>query len=135
MLSTLPVSLLLTITNCIPPLLHPHFISFHFPPPQFRSNPPLIPMYQPINPLQCLRASRHKPRTQRKQPNPPHSIQMRKDWIRIEAVAGMTRLDPEPVSECYSCGEEECMEGADGPGWGVEDIVHRQKEGGEEVES
>lgn len=47
----------------------------------------------------------------------------------------MTRLDPEPVSERYNCGEEKCVDGADGPGWGVEDIVHRQKEGGEEVES
>lgn len=60
---------------------------------------------------------------------------MRKDRIRIEAVAGMTRFDPEPVSERYSCGEEECVEGADCPGWGVEDIVRWQKEGGEEVES
>lgn len=92
-------------------------------------------MQQPINPLQCFRTSRHKPRTQRKQRNPPHSIQMLKDRIRIEAIAGMTRLDPEPVSGRYSCGEEKCVDGADGPGWGVEDIVHRQKEGGEEVES
>lgn len=82
-------------------------------------------MHQPINSLQCLRASSHKPRTQRKQPNPPHSIQMGKDRIRIEAVVGMTRFDPEPVSERYSCGEEECVKGADGPGWGVEDKVRR----------
>lgn len=92
-------------------------------------------MRQPIKLLQCLRTSRHKPRTQRKQPNPPHRIQMSKDWIRIEAVARMTRFDPKPVSERYNCREDECLERANGPRWGVEDIVHRQKEGGEEVES
>lgn len=47
----------------------------------------------------------------------------------------MTRFNPEPVSECDSCREEECVKGADGPWRGVENIVHRQKEGGEEVES
>ena len=92
-------------------------------------------MHQPINSLQCLRASRHKPRTQRKQRNSTRRIQMRKDRIRIEAVARMTRFDPKPVSERDGCGEEECLEGTDGPGWGVEDIVHGQKESGEEVES
>lgn len=75
----------------------------HFPPPQFRADSPLIPMHQPINPLQCLRTSRHKPRTQRKQRNPPHCIQMSKDRIRVEAVARMACFNPKPVSERYSC--------------------------------